>query len=139
MVIKENKVKLITRDTDYAIRAICCIAQAKKRVVSVRHLTQALSIPRPFLRKILQMLNKENILDSYKGAGGGFSLAENIKNITVFDLVEIFQGPFRMTEHKFKNKACPHIKRCRLKGKLDGIEKDVIRELKSIKISDLLK
>jgi Rrf2 family protein len=132
-------VKLITRDTDYAIRALCCIAQAKKRVVSVRHLTQALSIPRPFLRKILQILNKANVLDSYKGAGGGFSLAENVKNITVFDLIEIFQGPFKMTQHKFKNKVCPHTKRCRLKGKLDGIEVAVIHKLKAINIADLLK
>lgn len=105
----------------------------------MRHLTQVLSIPRPFLRKILQILNKANILDSYKGAGGGFSLAENVKNIAVFDLVEIFQGPFKITQHKFKNKVCPHTKRCRLKGKLDGIEVDVIRKLKSINIADLLK
>ena len=130
--------KLITRDTDYAIRALCCIAQSKKKVVSVRYLTKTLSIPRPFLRKILQLLNKENILDSYKGAGGGFSLAEKVKNISIFDLIEIFQGSFKMTGHKFKNKVCPHTKKCKLKGKLDTIETDVITKLKAINIADLL-
>ncbi|MFQ5952200.1 MAG: RrF2 family transcriptional regulator [Candidatus Omnitrophota bacterium] len=130
---------MVTRDTDYAIRALCCIAQAKEKVVSARYLTKELKIPRPFLRKILQILNKKKILKSYKGLGGGFSLAENIKNITVFDLVNIFQGPFALTEHKFKGKECPYTKRCKLKKRLDSIESDVIKKLRSINLADLLK
>jgi Rrf2 family protein len=130
--------KLITRDTDYAVRALCCIAKAGKKVVSVRDLTKELRIPRPFLRKILQILNKKKILKSYKGGGGGFSLSGNAKNITVFDLMEIFQGPFKITEHRFKNKVCPHTKKCKLKKKLDTIERSVERNLKSIILADLL-
>ena len=54
--------KLITRDTDYAIRALCFIARFKKKIVSVSELVKVLKIPRPFLRKILQTLNKKRIL-----------------------------------------------------------------------------
>ena len=110
-----------------------------EKVVSVRHLTKTLSIPRPFLRKILQILNNAGILKSYTGLGGGFALAEDMKNITLFDLVNIFQGPFVLTEHTFKNKVCPHTKNCKLKKKLDGIEVDVAKKLKAIKLADLLK
>ena len=51
--------KLITRDTDYAIRALCCIAGSGKKELSVRDLTDRLAMQRPFLRKILQKLNKD--------------------------------------------------------------------------------
>ena len=62
--------KLITRDTDYALRAICYIAKQEK-IVSVNELVKVLGVPRPFMRKILQRLSQEKILVSYKGEGRG--------------------------------------------------------------------
>lgn len=129
--------KLITRDTDYAIRALCCIAGSKKKGASVSELVKELNIPRPFLRKILQILTKTGLLESRKGKGGGFVLAADVKDINVFNLIEIFQGPFQLSEHIFKGKECPLIKRCVLKGKLDRIEKDVISSLKRMTVASL--
>lgn len=131
--------KLITRDTDYAVRAVCCIAANKKLSKSVLVLADELDIPRPFLRKILQTLNKKGILKSTKGKGGGFVLAKDPNKITIFNLVEIFQGPFLINEHMFKGKMCPFIKRCFLKKKIDNIEKNVEMELSGITINSLLK
>jgi len=130
--------KLITRDTDYAIRALSCIAASGKRAVSVNDLAKELAIPRPFLRKILQALNRENLLKSYKGKGGGFRLVADPAKVTVFDIIEIFQGPFRLNEHLFKGRMCPRIKGCKLKKRIDSIEGQVIKELKNITITSCL-
>lgn len=130
--------KLITRDTDYAIRAVCCIAVTQKVSKSVSVLADELDIPRPFLRKILQMLNKKGILTSTKGKGGGFVLEKDPDKITVFNLVEIFQGPFLINEHIFKGKMCPFIKKCLLKKKIDKIENNVEKDLNGITIKSLL-
>ncbi|MFC1570261.1 RrF2 family transcriptional regulator [Candidatus Omnitrophota bacterium] len=131
--------KLITRDTDYAIRALSCIAASEGGMITVSHLSDELYIPRPFLRKIFQILNKAGLLKSFKGKGGGFSLVEKPGKITIFDLVEIFQGPFRLSDHTFKGATCPHIELCYLRKKLDNIEKDIAKELKSITIASLVK
>lgn len=130
--------KLITRDTDYAVRAICYIAKKNKKVVSVSQLVNRLKIPRPFLRKILQSLNKKRILKSVKGKGGGFSMLLGPHKILLLDLIEIFQGRLKLNECSFKKKVCPNIKTCKLKKRIDKIQKYTIRELKTIKISDLL-
>lgn len=61
--------KLITRDTDYALRAVCFIARDKERVTSASELVKNLSIPQPFLRKLLQILSRGRILRSHKGQG----------------------------------------------------------------------
>ena len=131
--------KLITRDTDYAIRALSCIASEKKDVVTVTGLAKKLNMPRPYLRKILQNLSKNNLLKSSKGKGGGFCLARDPKKITIFSLVEIFQGKFQLSEHLFKGKVCPRIKTCYLKKRLDKIEKSIAGELKSISIASIMK
>jgi Rrf2 family protein len=131
-------VKLITRDTDYAVRAICFIAQSKKALVSAAELVKELKIPRPFLRKLLQVLNKEGILISYKGKGGGFKLALGLDKIYLLGLMKIFQGPLRLNECIFKKRPCPNIKRCPLRKKVTSIERHVFSELKNITIRSLI-
>lgn len=130
--------KLITRDTDYALRAVCFIADTGKRIVSVSEMVRKLKIPRPFLRKLLQTLNKNGILSSYKGQGGGFSLAKPANKIFLVDLIEIFQGVFKLNECFLKKARCPNVGICPLKKKIDKIERYVIKELQSITIASLL-
>ena len=133
--------KLITRDTDYAIRALVCIAgenKNSKSIVTVKMLSDELDMPQAYLRKILQILNKKKILKSFKGRSGGFVLVKATKDISIFELVEIFQGPFFLNEHLFKGKMCPRVKICYLRKKIDGIEGSVIKELKNINISELV-
>ena len=131
--------KLVTRDTDYAIRALCYIAKRKKSIVSVKKLVRDLKIPQPFLRKILQRLNKARLLKSYKGKGGGFELSHKPNTIFIADIMKIFQGPLKCNEHIFKKSLCPHIKTCALKTKLDMIQKHIVSDLRSISIGSLIK
>jgi len=130
--------KLITRDTDYAVRALCFIAKCEKEIVPVSELNRNLRIPGPFLRKILQILNKKGLLRSYKGKGGGFMLALAPGKIFLADLIEIFQGSLRLNECIFKKRICPDIKTCKLKKRIDTIQKYVISELKDIALASLL-
>lgn len=131
--------KLLSRNTDYAIRALCYIAQQEKERVSAADLVKALKIPRPFLRKILQVLNKKGILESHKGVGGGFVLLKRPEKIYLIDLIEAFQGPFKLNECFFKKEICPNRKICCLKKKIDSIEGKVYAELKGITIESMLK
>ncbi len=130
--------KLITRDTDYAIRAIAHVACAGQDITAAGELARALKIPRPFLRKILQKLNKARLLKSYKGQGGGFLLAVPARKITLMRLINIFQGPFRLNECFFKKELCPNTAKCGLKQRIDRIEKHLVKELSAINIGCLL-
>ena len=130
--------KLITRDTDYAVRALCFFAATKEKRVPVPTLVNKLRIPRPFLRRILQLLNKKGILKSYKGLGGGFELSVNPSRILLVDLIRAFQGPLRLNECIFKKNICPNKNICALREKISAIENRVISELGSITIASLL-
>jgi Rrf2 family protein len=105
----------------------------------VGDLVRALKVPRPFLRKILQVLTQKKVLKSYKGQGGEFLLARSTNRVFLVDLIEIFQGPLRLNECFFKKMACPDKNTCSLRKKINSIEDYVIKELKSITIASLLK
>ena len=131
--------KLLTRNTDYAVRAICCMASKPGKIFTVTELTDDLKIPRPFLRKILQILNKEGVVRSFRGLGGGFAIAMKPSKIFLSDLMEAFQGPLSINECIFKKRICPNIERCSLKSKIDKIEAQVENELRSVTIGSLIR
>lgn len=130
--------KLITRNTDYAMRALCYIAEQKKDSVPVPEMVAALRIPRPFLRKLLQTLSAERILESFKGQGGGFALARKPVSIKLTELIRIFQGTVELNECVLKKKICPNRDLCKLKREIDSIEKDVLRRLSNVTIASLM-
>jgi len=131
--------KLITRDTDYAVRALCYIANEKNRVIAVSELVRELKIPRPFLRKILQSLHNAGVLKSYKGAGGGFILCCHPSKLALGNIIKIFQGALRLNECLFRQRVCPKRSYCSLRSRIVNIEKRVIKELDSITIAGLLR
>lgn len=130
--------KLINRNTDYAVRALSYFAQTQDRIVPVGELVDQLAIPRPFLRKILQILHQEGQLLAYKGRNGGFKLAYSPNRIFLADLIAIFQGPLKLNECIFKKRICPEVKVCRLRKQIALIEQKAIAELKRITIKSLL-
>ena len=130
--------KLITRNTDYAVRALCYIAREGGGSVSATEMVTALKIPRPFLRKILQTLSGEGLLKSTKGKGGGFCLSRLKEKILLTDLISIFQSTINLNECVFKKKICPNRSSCVLKKEIDLIEQDVLRRLRGITIASLV-
>jgi Rrf2 family protein len=136
-MVSLEKMKMITRNTDYGMRALCYIAGQGARSVSVAEMVAALGIPRPFLRKILQVLSGEGLLESARGQGGGFLLARPAEKVLLTDLIRIFQGSIQLNECTFKKRACPNRGTCVLKKEIDRIEEDVLGRLSRISIASL--
>lgn len=80
-----------------AISGIQHIADGDPRI-GIKKISNDLSIPTPFLGKILQNLVKQKILVSTKGPNGGFALAHSADRISLYDIVKIVDG-----EDFFKN------------------------------------
>jgi Rrf2 family protein len=129
--------KLITRDTDYALRALCYIHQHNNTVTSVTQLVDDLGVPRSFLRKLLQRLSQAHIVESYRGLGGGFRLAVPSEKIGLVDLIIIFQGPVKLSDCSLKKKPCPRQLRCPLHEILGAMEEDVLHTLRKMTIASL--
>ena len=129
--------KLITRNTDYALRAICYIAKQGK-LVTVADLVRMLGVPRPFMRKILQQLSKNKILESYKGQSGGFKLRLPSKRIFVIQIMRIFQGAVGLNRCFLKKDICPNKGNCILRKKIQVIENNVLSQLKQISVAALI-
>jgi Rrf2 family protein len=52
------------------------------------YIARAVGAPENYLGKLLKVLAKEGLVESQKGLGGGFRLAREPKQISLFDVVE---------------------------------------------------
>jgi Rrf2 family protein len=132
-------VKLLTKETDYAIRAIINLARQDHRFVPSRSVAAEEEIPLHFLRRIFQTLIKERIVESREGIAGGVRLKRETEKIRLADLIRIFQGDIQLSECMFRKRVCANRKTCVLRRRIGEIEQMVTREFESITIADLLK
>ncbi len=82
---------LLTRASEYALLALDIIRNSEKPK-GAEQLSIELSIPKSFLAKILQGLAKEGILESKKGAHGGFVLVKKSSEISIASIVIAAEG-----------------------------------------------
>ena len=78
---------LFTKASEYALLSMICIA-GKEESMDVDSISSELGISRSFLAKILQNLAREGILVSFKGANGGFMLAQKPEEISIKRIIE---------------------------------------------------
>lgn len=129
--------KLITRDTDYAVRILSAVANKKSSSARAAELSKELDIPLSYVRKILQMLAKKGPLKSYKGKGGGFTLSLDPKQILIIDIINIFQGPLSLGECLFKKRICHNQAECALRKIILDIEDTVKNKLNNVTLASL--
>mgnify|MGYP003450120343 CR=1 FL=1 len=82
---------LITRASESAILSLIMLSKSSVPMDS-ETLSNQLSIPKSFLAKILQAMAKNNILKSYKGVNGGFSLLLAPKDINMLHVMSSVEG-----------------------------------------------
>ena len=131
--------KLLTKNTDYAVRALIYLARSEEEYVSSREISREDKIPLQYLRRILQELRKESIVDTREGARGGQRLKVQPEKIRLSRLIEIFQGHVELAQCMFRKQICHNRNNCVLRKKLLEIEEKVVEELEGITIGSLVK
>ncbi len=93
---------LDSRRLRYLLAALLRIA-ACPQPLSGRHLAEILQCPRRYLEPDMQALVAGGILQSRRGAGGGYSLARNAQRIALSDILTCLQS---VEEEKQQADAC---------------------------------
>ena len=60
--------------------------------VQVQEIAAAEAIPAPFLAKVLQQLARSDLINSFKGPGGGFSLTRPPSEINLYQIFKVVDG-----------------------------------------------
>jgi len=130
---------LLTRASEYALLSLDKIRKSDRPLGS-EQLARELCIPKSFLAKILHNLAKQNILESHRGAQGGFSIKSDLDSISVYDIILAAEGKspsvFDCTQYR---DTCPHgtIGRCSISPFLAVFQGKIDRFLHELTLDEL--
>jgi Rrf2 family protein len=83
----------ISAKVDYAVRALCTLADADGRAVTAEALAKSQNLPAKFLESILNDMRRAGLLLSQRGAEGGYRLSRPAESITVAEVIRPLDGP----------------------------------------------
>lgn len=83
----------VTARSDYALRAVAELAVAEERLVRREDIAARQEIPVEFLESVLLALKHAGIVQSQRGAQGGFRLARPAGTITLAEVIRAVDGP----------------------------------------------
>jgi Rrf2 family protein len=126
---------LITRETDYAMRALARLALSDANV-PVSRLAEREEIPTVFLRKIMQRLQKAGFVASRQGALGGYRLVVEPEDLSMLDIVQAVQGPVALNACFAEEGICGRIDWCPFRTKLESLQDEVNQRLEDALLSD---
>jgi len=128
----------ITRLTDYGVLLMTQLAKDTVEVHNAADLADQVRVPLPTVSKILQILLHENLLESVRGAGGGYRLARNAADISVRDIIVALEGPIALTECNREAGNCEQESHCATRDNWHMINQAVRHALGNISLEDMI-
>ncbi len=84
----------ITKEADYAVMLLGCLAaHPPGKVYTAREAAASTGLPLPMVSKILRGLARERVLESQRGAGGGYRLERAPAQTSVAQVIRAVEGP----------------------------------------------
>lgn len=117
---------MISQTVEYALRAAVHLARHSPRALTTDEIAKATQVPRPYLSKVLQGLNRAGIVQSQRGLGGGITLTKKTSELTILQIINAVEPLQRI--HTCPLKLSSHgMRLCSLHRRLDdalaGVEK----------------
>jgi len=81
----------LQKATQYGLYAVLELARDPTRQLSAMDIAEKYGISSNHLAKVLRDLGRAGLVDSVRGAGGGYRFSENSKRITLMDVINIFE------------------------------------------------
>lgn len=117
----------------YGTRLMLYLASQKKdKLVFLKDIAENENISKGYLEQLVPRLKATGLIQSARGASGGYKLAKSPKNITLKEILESLEGPLTPAECVMDDASCTRspycIPRCiwvDIKDKIDNVFESV--------------
>lgn len=150
----------LSREVDYALVLLAQIARAQHPGAEVgstegahpastppplpehpsaRSLAQATGLPAPMVGKVLKTLARGGLLESRRGALGGYALALPPDEITIAGIVQVLEGPIGLTDcSPGSERSCDFEERCPVRGPVVRLNAVIRQALEDVTLTQIV-
>ncbi|MFK7884824.1 MAG: Rrf2 family transcriptional regulator [Phycisphaerales bacterium] len=128
---------MLSQTTEYALRAMSCLAYDPDRLTSTVELAEVTKVPSNYLAKVLQSLAQADLIVGRRGVGGGYKLNRPSEEITLLEVMNAITKVERIT-------VCPlglenhGSQLCPLHRRMDQAAKSMIDHFGGVTLKDIV-
>lgn len=122
----------------YGVKAMVDLANHYgERPISIKEISKRQSISEYYLEQLFSPLRKAGLINSIRGAQGGYVLGKDPSSITVADIMEILEGPVEISSCLL-GENCDNMKSCETRLLWKKIKDSIDKVTKSITLQDII-
>jgi Rrf2 family protein len=136
---------MLSSKAKYALRALLRLAENAPdgAWLHTSEVAEQEQVSRKFLEAIFVQLRDQGIVESRRGAQGGYRLARDPEAVSVADIIRILDGPLALTpcasRTRYRQCAdCVDVKRCRLQALMQEARDAVANVLENCSLAQLI-
>lgn len=127
----------IAKLTDYGTLVMTTLALAPTTVLNAQELAARSHVAAPTVAKLLKLLVKGGLVESTRGAHGGYRLARGADEITVAEVVTALEGPIAITACALHGGGCTIEGSCTSRSNWRLIDDAVRQALSAVTLAEM--
>jgi len=137
----------LNKMTDYAVVMMAELARGGDAggacpggsVVTAQRLAEASAVPQPTVAKLLKQLAQAGLMESQRGAQGGYRLARDASEISVAEIIAAVEGPIALAACvDDSTDQCGVLSLCAMAGHWEMVNAAVRAALEGVTLADMM-
>jgi len=140
-MIWRDDMKLSTKPR-YALRILIQLAfdvEKGNKSARGRDIAKKQHISEPYIEQMMMPLRAAKIVKTIRGCKGGYTLAKDPENITVLDIIELFEGPLSLVHCEKTDKSCDNFANCFTRDVWKKLSDTLKTEASKITLANIVK
>lgn len=132
----------LSKKSEYALMAVRYLAMnSNGKYATARDISQFYAIPFELVAKVLQQLVKKDLISSYQGVRGGYSLVKTPDQISLMEIISAVEDKYQITNcmnEKSSQKDCSHFDCCMIRDPLIKVQREIDKIFQNMKVNQIL-
>ena len=128
----------LNRLTDYAVVVMTQMTRRPDDVHTAPQIASDTGIPLPTVAKLLNALARESLVQSHRGAAGGYTLGRPAGQVNVAQIIQAMEGPIALTACvEGSGNHCEVECLCPMRGNWDQVNRAIHKALSEVTLADM--
>lgn len=128
----------VSTKAQYGMRALVEVAMTGDRATSLRTIAERQNLSHQYLEQIFAVLRRAGIVDSVRGARGGYRLARSPAEVTALEIVELLEGSVAPVTCIEDEANCDRVGACSTEPLWREVDRAVRAVLSGTSLGDLM-
>jgi FeS assembly SUF system regulator len=128
----------LNRLTDYGVVVLSQMSRSPNDLRTAPQISEETGVPLPTVAKLLNALAHGHLIESHRGATGGYTLKRAAADISVAEIIQALEGPIALTACvEGSDYDCDVAALCPMRGNWDRVNKAIYGALSEVTLADM--